>query len=199
MNVVHLGGGVIALDGDDEDGVRFDRVLTPGADVPITVTASRDGYLDGWLDLNGDGDWNDQYEHIFNRVPVQAGANQLTFSIPPATGPGVTYARFRFGSEGGLAPTGLAIDGEVEDYRVEIISNDPPAIVAPAQLATDEDVPLTISGLQIVDPDAGLATIEVTLVRASRPTGGLAHVLAGRDHRQRFRPRGPARHPGPNQ
>ena len=171
VNVVHLGDGEtaldgydeIALDGDDEDGVRFDRVLTPGAVVPITVTASRDGYLDGWLDLNGDGDWLDQYEHIFNRVPIEAGANQLTFSIPTATGPGVTYARFRFGSEGGLAPTGLAIDGEVEDYRLEIISNDPPAILAPAQLATEEDVPLTISGVQIVDPDAGMATIEVTL------------------------------------
>ncbi len=163
VNMVHLSGGVIALDGDDEDGVRFDSPLTPGAVVPITVTASRDGYLDGWLDLNGDGDWNAPNEHIFNRVPVYAGANQLTFSIPSATGPGVTYARFRFGSEGGLAPTGLAIDGEVEDYRVEIIDNDPPAIVAPTQLATGEDVPLTISGLQIVDPDAGLATIEVTL------------------------------------
>jgi hypothetical protein len=163
VNVVHLGGGVIALDGDDEDGVRFDRVLTPGGQVPITVTASHDGFLDGWLDLNGDGDWDDQYEHIFDRIPVQAGANQLTFWIPPGTGPGVTYARFRFGSEGGLAPTGLAIDGEVEDYRVEIISNDPPAILAPAQLATEEDVPLSISGLQIVDPDAGSATFEVTL------------------------------------
>jgi len=163
LNVVHLGGGVIALDGDDDDGVRFDSVLTPGATVPITVFASRDGYLDGWLDLNGDGDWNDQYEHIFHSVPVKAGANQLTFSIPAATGAGVTYARFRFGSEGGLAPTGLAIDGEVEDYRVEIISNDPPTIVGPTQLSTDEDVPLTIAGLQIVDPDAAGATIEVTL------------------------------------
>lgn len=167
LNVVYLGEelgkGLIALDGDDEDGVRFDGVLTPGATVPITVFASREGHLDAWLDLNGDGDWNDQYEQIFRSVPVQAGANQLTFSIPTATGPGVTYARFRFGSEGGLAPTGLAIDGEVEDYRVEIISNDPPSIASPAQLSTDEDVPLTISGLRIVDPDAASATIEVTL------------------------------------
>jgi hypothetical protein len=167
LNVVylgeHLGRGVIAFDGDDDDGVRFDGVLTPGATVPITVVASRDGYLDAWLDLNGDGDWNDQYERLFQSVSVQAGANQLTFSIPAATGPGVTFARFRFGSEGGLAPTGLAIDGEVEDYRVEIISNDPPSITGPAQLSTDEDVPLTISGLMIVDPDAASATIEVTL------------------------------------
>lgn len=163
VNVVHLGGGVIAMDGDDEDGVRFDRVLTPGATVPVTVIASQDGYLDGWLDLNGDGDWNDQYEQVFKKVAVRAGANQLTIWIPPATGPGVTYARFRFGSEGGLAPTGLAIDGEVEDYRVEIISNDPPAIVAPNQLSTQEDLRLPVSGLQIADPDAAGATIEVTL------------------------------------
>jgi len=164
VNVVHLGGGVIALDGDDEDGVRFDLALTPGATVPITVTASQDdGFLDGWLDLNGDGDWNDQYEHLFNRVELQAGENRLSIWIPPATGPGVTYARFRFGSEGGLAPTGLAIDGEVEDYRLEIISNDPPTILGPTQLTTPEDQSLAVSGLQIEDPDAGGATIQVTL------------------------------------
>lgn len=163
LNVVHLGDGRIALDGDDEDGVRFDRVLTPGSTVPIVVTASQDGYLDGWLDLNGDGDWNDQYEHVFGSVPVRAGANSLSIWIPPATGTGVTYARFRFGSEGGLAPTGLAIDGEVEDYRVEIISNDPPTIVGPDQLTAQEDVQLPVSGVQIVDPDAAGATIQVTL------------------------------------
>lgn len=163
VNVVHLGNGKIALDGNDDDGVRFDGVLTPGATVPITVFASRDGYLDGWLDLNGDGDWNDQFEQIFRSVPVHAGANALTFTIPSATGPGITFARFRFGSEGGLAPTGLAIDGEVEDYRVEIISNVPPTIAGPAELATDEDVPLVVSGLRIMDPDAASANIRVTL------------------------------------
>ena len=31
-----------------------------------------------------------------------------------------TFARFRFGSTGGLAYTGGAPDGEVEDYAVEL-------------------------------------------------------------------------------
>ena len=65
---------LLELGGDAACGVRFDRVLTPGSTVPIVVTASQDGYLDGWLDLNGDGDWNDQYEHVFDSVPVRAGA-----------------------------------------------------------------------------------------------------------------------------
>lgn len=174
VNVVHfldpLGAAKIALDGDDEDGIRFGRVFTPGSTVPITVTASQDGYLDGWVDFNGDGDWNDPLERVFTRASVRGGVNTVDAKtgLPleihvPNIGPIVTYARFRYGSEGGLAPTGLAIDGEVEDYRIEIVSNDPPTITPPAQLVTLEDQPLTISGLRVGDPDAALATIEVTL------------------------------------
>ena len=36
---------------------------------------------------------------------------------------GVTFARFRFSSAGGLGPTGFADDGEVEDYSVVILAN----------------------------------------------------------------------------
>ncbi|HSU83917.1 MAG TPA: IPTL-CTERM sorting domain-containing protein, partial [Thermoanaerobaculia bacterium] len=38
--------------------------------------------------------------------------------------PGLTYARFRCSSGGGLGPTGLAPDGEVEDYLVGVVGSD---------------------------------------------------------------------------
>ena len=56
-----------------------------------------------------------------------AGLNgSIGFTVPSGAVPGVTYARFRLSSAGGLLPTGLAPDGEVEDYVVEI--DDPSAV-----------------------------------------------------------------------
>ena len=40
---------------------------------------------------------------------------------------GPTYARFRLSIAGGLLPVGFALDGEVEDYRVQIVDATPPA------------------------------------------------------------------------
>ncbi len=133
----NLGGGSVQLQRDDEDGVRFDSIFTPNAATPITVTASADGRLNAWFDWNQDGDWNDPNEQVFTDQAVQAGANSLSIMVPdfapaPSTLPlGLTAARFRFSSEAGLLPTGLAVDGEVEDYRIRVISNNAPTVVPP--------------------------------------------------------------------
>ena len=44
----------------------------------------------------------------------------ITFNVPPEAVLGRRYARFRLSTVAGLSYTGLAADGEVEDYRVEI-------------------------------------------------------------------------------
>ena len=54
-------------------------------------------------------------------LPVVAGANTIKFSVPFSAASGTTYARFRLSTAGGLAPTGDAADGEVEDYAVPIV------------------------------------------------------------------------------
>jgi len=51
---------------------------------------------------------------------VPAGFSTVSFDIPDTAIPGPTIARFRLSSTGGLTPNGLASDGEVEDYLVEI-------------------------------------------------------------------------------
>lgn len=108
-----------AADGDVDDGVTFSGVL-PGSSATFTVTASVNGFLEGWVDYNRDGDWTDSGEQVFNRKAVVPGANVLTVAIPADAQLGNTFARFRFSTAGGLSPTGAAADGEVEDYQVRI-------------------------------------------------------------------------------
>ncbi len=90
----------------------------------VSVISSGAGKLDGWIDFNQDGDWVDVGEQIFTSTDVVAGVNLLSFNVPAGATPGTTFARFRLSSAGGLAPTGLAPDGEVEDYIVSILDGD---------------------------------------------------------------------------
>ena len=104
---------------DDEDGVVFTSVLIPGSTANVTVTASAAGLLDAWLDFDNDGSWAHPGEQIFTSTALAAGANLLSFTVPPAATLGAqTFARFRLSTAGGLAPTGFALDGEVEDYAL---------------------------------------------------------------------------------
>lgn len=107
--------------GDDEDGVQFMASLAPGESVAVDVTASVQGYLNAWLDLNGDGSFDGRDEQIFDDVRLTAGVNHLSFRIPETAVAGDTYARFRFNTRGLLSYYGPAQDGEVEDYRVSIV------------------------------------------------------------------------------
>ena len=62
---------------------------------------------------------------MFTSQPLAAGLNNLVFFVPAWATPAVTtFARFRFSSvPGGLAVTGVAPDGEVEDHLVSIEDN----------------------------------------------------------------------------
>ena len=104
---------------DDEDGVTMPSALTfGGGSVPVEVSATRDGYLNAWIDLNADGDWGEANEHVLQDVALTSGTNALKLSLPEGGVAGETYARFRFSSVEGLSYKGLAPDGEVEDYQV---------------------------------------------------------------------------------
>src|SRR5207247_896664 len=48
------------------------------------------------------------------------GTSSLTFTPPSTALGGSTFARFRLSTAGGLSPTGVATDGEVEDYNVSL-------------------------------------------------------------------------------
>lgn len=104
----------------DDDGVTFNTLPIVNGSSSITVVASAPGRLDAWFDFNRDGDWADAGEQAFVGIQLNAGSNLLTLNTPGSALFGRTIARFRLSSTGGLSPTGVAIDGEVEDYAVDI-------------------------------------------------------------------------------
>ena len=101
----------------------FNGFLQPGSTVSIDVTSTGVGRLDAWIDFNGDGDWADNGEQIFDSRSLSRGENRLTFTVPENANEGDTFARFRLSSAGGLNFNGAAADGEVEDYAVSIVGD----------------------------------------------------------------------------
>ena len=104
----------------DEDGVVLTSQLIPGQLATMDVTASTAGILNAWIDGNLDGDWDDLDEQIVAGLTLSPGTNPVQVALPPGFSQGQTYARFRFSTEPVNTPGGLAIDGEVEDYRFTI-------------------------------------------------------------------------------
>ncbi|MGB7328920.1 MAG: PKD domain-containing protein, partial [Rubripirellula sp.] len=112
------------LNTDDEDGIVFTSPLLAGSTASADVTASEAGLLDAWIDFDGDGAWQDD-EQIATSLAVSAGVNPISFVVDPdAFYVNQSFARFRISSAGGLLPTGLADDGEVEDYAVTFESQE---------------------------------------------------------------------------
>lgn len=110
---------------DDEEGVVVPSVLIPHFRAAVLVTASAAAKLDAWIDFDGNGVFSNA-ERIADNLSVAAGQTRLEFMTPlNALANVTTTARFRLSSLGGLGPTGVASNGEVEDYSLQIQRPDP--------------------------------------------------------------------------
>jgi len=105
---------------DDEDGVQNASSLIPGQWASVEITASVAGFVDAWVDFDGNGSWADAGDQVFASRPVGPGKNVIKYLVPASAKVGTSYARLRFSTVGGLSFTGGAPDGEVEDYMVRI-------------------------------------------------------------------------------
>ncbi|MEZ6054477.1 MAG: Calx-beta domain-containing protein [Planctomycetaceae bacterium] len=114
----------------DEDGVVISGgSLLFGTPVNVTVTASvpSSAVINGWVDFNGDGDWDDAGEHVFVDVAIVHGANPLSITAPGSS-VASPIARFRLTETAGYSYFGLAPNGEVEDYQLSVTSPPPAAL-----------------------------------------------------------------------
>ncbi|MFO0913884.1 MAG: NF038122 family metalloprotease [Pirellulales bacterium] len=109
-----------ALGDFGDDGVIFPQRIERGQSMSLNVTTSQGGKLDAWIDFNRDGDWVDAGEQILVGRELNSGAQTIAVNVPASAAVGLTFARFRLSSAGGLQPTGAASDGEVEDYALTI-------------------------------------------------------------------------------
>jgi hypothetical protein len=119
---------------DDEDGVEFLTVPWVGgqtATLRVTLTSAEGGpgRLDAFADFNQDGVWSIPSERIFTSQVLSPGVNTLQVPIPADLKPGSAVVRFRLSRQGGLGPTGLASDGEVEDHLVRLAQAPAPDIL----------------------------------------------------------------------
>nr|MCH9653497.1 hypothetical protein [Planctomycetota bacterium] len=128
-NGLYLGNGVTAeANGqesptatlDNDDGVLLNTIIAGDTSSTITILSSGTGFVDAWIDFNGNGTW-EANEKVLSSEAVVAGANSVSVVLPPGVVFGEVAARFRLSSAGGLATTGNAADGEVEDYLVSIL------------------------------------------------------------------------------
>lgn len=112
---------------DDEDGIAFLSELRPEQTTDLRVSTGGSpsgGFLNAWLDVNRDGDFDDPDEQVVQDRPIFAGQNSssaIYFEVPSGARTGSTILRLRVSSQAGLGPAGLAADGEVEDWQVTLL------------------------------------------------------------------------------
>ena len=101
---------------DDEGGFWFEDDGSNVDDAEPPVDA---GFVDAWIDWNGDGMWTEG-ERVADATPVTTGANLLPIDVPAGLNVGEIAMRVRVSSAGGLGVGGLADDGEVEGYFLSV-------------------------------------------------------------------------------
>ncbi len=141
--------------GADDDGVVFTSALQRDMDAAIEVTASARGYLNAWIDFNADGSFAGPGEQIFFDTLLTEGVNHLAFRVPADAVSGPTFARFRFNSRGVLSYDGPATDGEVEDYRVDIVQQYEPYPASGETALIWSQLPLAVSTVEPYTFEAG--------------------------------------------
>ncbi|QDT08737.1 ELWxxDGT repeat protein [Stieleria marina] len=128
---------------DDEDGVTIGTLNAGMAStLTIDVTGGADsGLVDAWIDFNQDGTFDPSNERITPAAgaPVSGLANVININVADGFA-GPTFLRVRLSSEGGLLPTGVAADGEVEDYAVTVFDITPPDVTAPGSITIEGNI-----------------------------------------------------------
>jgi uncharacterized repeat protein (TIGR01451 family) len=109
---------------DDENGVTLPPLPMAGHPSARLIVdgGPSGGMLDAWIDFNANGVFDHPSEHLWagTSMWLVSGPNTLIFPIPADAVVGPTYARFRLSAQGNLPPIGFALEGEVEDYPIEI-------------------------------------------------------------------------------
>lgn len=185
----YLGAGVTAepdgqpalsahepADNDLDDGVEFLAPWVAGEPTSMIVTASQPGYLNVFLNTSDDKSYRD----LTRGFRLSRGRNLVTLDIPEGTVTSHATVRFRYSTQPYLTPFGHALDGEVEDYSIEVIGG-------PASSARDDAYVIeasAISKLNVLANDRDVASIPKIIMK---PEHGSA-VVDGASGEIHYRP-----------
>ena len=111
---------------DDEDGVTFSPMIMGSSSLitlKVTNSTGSPAYINGWIDFEGNGTMGAGEQVVSDQV-VATGATDLsvdlTVPVPAVSFEGNVAARFRLTSTATPGVSGVAGNGEVEDYLVQI-------------------------------------------------------------------------------
>lgn len=113
---------------NDEDGVTMPASITVATLTPVAISVPQaSGFLNIFIDLNGNGNFNDPGELIVEDHIVNTASFNIDLNLDAGLTAGYngdTVARFRLCSTASSCNTaiGEAVDGEVEDYQFELIN-----------------------------------------------------------------------------
>ncbi|MFT7683588.1 MAG: LruC domain-containing protein [Moritella dasanensis] len=119
---------------NDEDGVTFKTALVPGLDGQVNVVIGGEAisYLNAWFDWNRDGEFSDD-ERAISGLQLSPGSHDVLFSVPNNANAGASWSRFRVGDMEGISQNGGYVNGEVEDYQINITAANTTYIHYPSQ------------------------------------------------------------------
>jgi uncharacterized repeat protein (TIGR01451 family) len=125
-------GGDVTCAQDDEDGITIPMLVAgvqTDLDFTVTNTSGLDAKLVVYLDWDNDQDLTDGNEMYSAIVPTGAVGSTVTIPVTPPTDAILNKnigVRVRFSTHqaGTMSPTGVAFDGEVEDYIAMVMGFD---------------------------------------------------------------------------
>ena len=160
--------------GTDDEGAISNISFTKGESAQLTLAVNEptvgSSYLNAWIDWNANGVFDSSEQVATDLVNNGAGDQDnngstvtLAVDVPANAASGAARTRLRWSSQSGLAATGGAGDGEVEDHTVNVAS---------APLSCDAAVTnsLQLSASAFLDT----STNEVTLTRDTGNQSGSA-------------------------
>lgn len=131
--------------GDDEDGIsQLADFNSAQNSYSTTLVCTSGGNVGGWIDF----DLSDTFDpDEFTSAVCSGGSATLTWTGLSSLVTGTTYARFRIATalSDVINPIGYALDGEVEDFQLNII--DPP--IPDLEITKTVDTPNAVEGDQV--------------------------------------------------
>lgn len=108
-----------------DDGVvppsSFDA--TPGENYTLgNIKCSGTGFISGWIDWNGNGEFDAGEKSDTVACPVGSDA-ELSWTVPADAKTGASFMRLRIAADASeiASPTGMSMTGEVEDYAIDVL------------------------------------------------------------------------------
>lgn len=120
--------------GGDDDGVNFITGFETGLDTLINIEATGNGYVNGWVDWDQNGRFDNDEQAIIDQVMTE-GNNRVLIDVPDDAQEGTTWSRIRYSSTEGIGATGGVADGEVEDHPITVTASGVSIVSYPANNA----------------------------------------------------------------